>query len=280
MVIWKSALLGLVQGLTEFLPVSSSGHLVLLKYYLNTDLEGGVSFEVVVHAGTLFATIIIYRRILWDLIRYFFKEAPNRLKSEGFTPVFWGDEKGRLISLLLLGTIPTLVIGFVFKDLFENLFGNVLAVTIFIGITGTVLYSTGFVPGFLKGKRRNNIRSAIIIGVVQGLAITPGISRSGTTISAGMWMGIHRKKAADYSFLLSIPAITGAFVFNLRDMTQVGNHHWLPLGVGFVVSFISGYVALKFLLDFVHRGKFHVFAWYCWGIALLSLAGYILHFPK
>ncbi len=271
--LWKSALLGLVQGLTEFLPVSSSGHLVLIKHYLNYDAEGNLPFMVVLHAGTLLATLIVYRRIVGDLLRYLFAGAPGRWRKEGFRTAAWTDERGRLISLIILGCIPTAIIGFFFKDTFEGLFGNVPATSGALVITGILLYSTRIIPQRQRGVRRNGVGAALLIGTVQGLAITPGISRSGSTISAGMWAGLNRRVAADYSFLLSMPAIFGAMLLTLKDVSSLPRGEISALAIGFVVSLGSGYIALRLLLRFIRHGKFHIFAWYCWAVAATAILG-------
>ena len=276
MSLWQSVILGFIQGVTEFLPVSSSGHLVLMKHYLDPGLTSDISFDVVVHGGTLMAILIVYRKKIWDLLRYLFTEAPGRLCKEGFIPTAWRDERGRLITLILVGSIPTAILGFSFQDLFENLFTNIVAVIIALAITGTLLYSTRLIPESHRGKKELNWGSALLVGVIQGLAITPGISRSGSTISTGMWTGVGRCKAADYSFLLSIPAILGAFLLKIKDMVAGSGHEFPSLAVGFVVSFVSGYVALRILLRFVRRGQLHLFAWYCWGVAAVSLLGILL----
>ena len=269
--LWKSALLGLVQGLTEFLPVSSSGHLVLIEHFLHYNAEENLPLVVVLHAGTLLATLMVYGGTVKNLLRYLFAEMPRRWKQEGFRAALWTDEQGRLISLIIIGCIPTALIGFFFKDTFEELFGSIRTTSIALAITGILLYTTKGIPQRLRGTRRNGVWSAFIVGTVQGLAITPGISRSGSTISAGMWTGLDRRAAADYSFLLSMPAILGAIFLTLKDISAVPAGGVLGLLVGFVVSGASGYVALRVLLGFVRRGKLHVFAWYCWVVAAIGL---------
>ena len=273
---WKSIVLGLLQGATEFLPVSSSGHLVLMKHYLNFNGTSGVSFEVVVHAGTLLATLLVYRCTVVDLLRYTFWEAPARIRKQGLVEVAWRDDNGRLITLLVVGSVPTALLGLFFKDFFESLFNNVAFAGMALVMTGLILYSTKWIPQGLRGKREYGPGSALLVGLAQGLSITPGISRSGVTISTGMWRGLPRGRAADFSFLLSMPAIFGAFVFKVGDLFRAPGYSISCLACGFVMSLLSGYIALRFLLGFVKKGKIHVFSWYCWGIGLFALAGVLL----
>ena len=273
MELWKSVLLGLVQGLTEFLPVSSSGHLVLFQHFLHFNAESPVTFSVVLHLGTLLSIVFVYQIKIRELMLYTFVACPRGILKEGFQKTVWEDDRGRLVLFLIIGSIPTAIIGVLFKDVFEKLFTNALCVSIALIITGTMLYTTKIIKP-RAGKMR--VRAALIVGCVQGLAITPGISRSGSTISAGMWAGLDRDFAADYSFLLSIPAVLGAMFLSLKDLSSqpLGN---LPfLAMGFAVSFASGLLALKLLLHFVRRGKLHIFAWYCWGVGILSLGGLLL----
>jgi len=275
MEIWKCMFLGLVQGLTEFLPVSSSGHIVLLKHYLNYHESYPILVEVTLHLGTLLAIFFVYSKKIFELVKYLFTEAPGRMFRSGFSSAMWGDTRGKMIVLLIVGSIPSAIFGYFFRDLFEGLFSNVPATSAALIITGTLLYSTRFIPEKIKGKRSLGARMAFIIGTIQGLAITPGISRSGSTISAGMWGGLDRERAADFSFLLSIPSIIGATVFVLGRNGSLPFREIPVLIPGFIVSFITGYIALKLLLGFIRRGKFHIFAWYCWILGLVSLVAFI-----
>ena len=277
MTVWKSLLLGLLQGLTEFLPVSSSGHLVLLDRLLQYDPQkAGVAFFVILHAGTLLATLCVYYKTIFDLLRYLFRQLPGALKNRGMRAALWDNKKGQLITFLFIGSIPTGIIGYTLEDQFEKLFSNVACVAIALFVTGALLYSTRKIPEKLRGSKKINAGKSLLIGTIQGLAITPGISRSGSTISLGMWLGLDRRVAADFSFLLSIPAIFGALLSRLGDISQSPGKDLIPLIMGFLASFMSGYIALLILLKFVRRGKFHVFAWYCWTIAIIAGASYLL----
>lgn len=259
----EAILLGILQGLTEFLPVSSSGHLVLAQQFLGLN-EPLVFFDVMLHVGTLAAVLVVYR------------EAIVRLAVGGFSAVFefWKQPSAarhtsaelRFIGLIGLGAIPTGIIAVVFKTELESFFHDVRLVSVMLILTGVVLQ----LP---RLRRRgsglpDNINPPIktwhapLIGIAQGCAITPGISRSGTTISLSLFLGIPAKTAAEYSFLLSIPAILGAVALKVRDLGET----LIPLhivGAGMLAAFIVGYVALRFLLVMLNRGRFSVFSYYC-----------------
>jgi undecaprenyl-diphosphatase len=258
--ILSAVLLGVVQGLTEFLPVSSSGHLVLFHSLLATTGDQ-VMFDLVLHVGTLLPVLIVYRADLIGIVRDVFAGEVPFLERRGV----------RLLLLMIIGTIPTGIIGLLFEDLFEQLFSNVLSVGIALGVTGWVLWATRFVPQRSEDELSMPIWKALAIGLAQGIAITPGISRSGSTIAAGLLLGLDREAAARDSFLLSIPAISGAFILKLRDV-QGGDVSLLPLVVGFFSAAISGYLALRFLIGLVRRGDFSRFAWYLWPLSAGAIA--------
>ena len=266
----EAILLGILQGLTEFLPVSSSGHLVLAQQFLGLQ-EPLVFFDVMLHVGTLAAVLVAYRDAIKRLVI-------GGLSTLGDTQ-FWRQPRAMLntsaelkfIGLILLGSIPTGIIAVLFKTQLESLFDEVSLVSIMLILTGFILQ----LPRLRREKADNPTGQlktwhAPLIGIAQGCAITPGISRSGTTISLGLFLGIPAKTAAEYSFLLSIPAILGAVVLKIRDVgdTTVPLH---IVGTGMLASFIVGYIALRFLLVILNRGKFSVFSYYCIALGLTSL---------
>ena len=270
MTFFEAILLGILQGLTEFLPVSSSGHLVLAQQFLGLK-EPLVFFDVMLHVGTLAAVLVAYR------------DAIKRLVVGGLSTLgdrqFWRQPKGTLnssaelkfIGLILLGSIPTGLIAVLFKTELESFFDEVRLVSMMLILTGVILQ----LPRLRREKADNAVGQlktwhAPLIGIAQGCAITPGISRSGTTISLALFLGIPAKTAAEYSFLLSIPAILGAVVLKIRDVgdTSVPLH---IMGTGMLASFIVGYIALRFLLVMLNRGKFSVFSYYCIALGLTSL---------
>ena len=258
--IFSSALLGVVQGLTEFLPVSSSGHLVLFHSFLGSSGDQ-VMFDLVLHVGTLLPVLVIYREDLIGIVRDVFVGTEPWLSRRGV----------RLLGLMILGTIPTGIIGLLFEDIFEQMFSNLLSVGIALGVTGCVLWATRYVTPGNQDERTMPIWKAVAIGLAQGAAITPGISRSGSTIAAGLLLGLDRETAARYSFLLSIPAISGAFILKLGDV-EGGDVAVVPLVVGFFAAAISGYLALRFLIGLVKRGDFSRFSWYLWPLSAIIIA--------
>jgi len=256
---WIAVFLGIIQGLTEFLPVSSSGHLVLLQQFF--ELPGDkLFFDLALHVGTLVPVLWVYRA---DLIRMV--KAP--LAESG--PV--AERPGtRLMGLIILGSIPTAAIGLLFEDLFEQLFATPAALSMTFAITGWLLFFSGKAPKGESGEMQMKPWQALVIGLAQGLAITPGISRSGTTIAVALFLGMRREYAARFSFLLSIPAIGGAFLLKLRDITPADIQLDATL-LGAFAALVSGYLALNLLIKLVKTGDFSKFAWYAWAVAIFSL---------
>jgi undecaprenyl-diphosphatase len=272
---WLQAVfLGVIQGLTEFLPVSSSGHLVLAQAWLGEAFvfaDQAVMFDLVLHIGTLLPVIYFYRR---DLRAVFGAYSPEHWRHIRPDPVAWlkSDPNRWLGFLVCVATVPTGIIGLSFKDTFEGLFLNVPAVCISLGITGVLLMATRIFekPG---SDRDLSVPLALLIGAVQGIAVTPGISRSGSTIAVALLIGVSRVHAARFSFLMSLPAILGAVVLKSREGLVGAADHWAMLVVGFLVSAMVGYLALRTLVLLVRHGNFYRFAYYVWPLAL---TGYVL----
>jgi undecaprenyl-diphosphatase len=265
--ILKIIILGIVQGLTEFLPVSSSGHLVLAAELLNFH-EEGVAFEVFVHLGTLLSVLIVFRKDVHKMIL-----APFQFLSSGLEK---GDTKHYLYwdLYIIIGTIPAAVIGLAFKSKIEAAFSNIFLVIAMLAVTGTILLLSRYMPK--KNQEMTAIKS-FLIGISQAFAILPGISRSGSTIVTGIFLGIDKEKAARFSFLLSIPAILGASVIKLKDLILMDNYT-IPISyllLGAIVSFIAGYFAIIWLLDIVKKGKLEWFALYCYLIVIVSSIWYV-----
>jgi undecaprenyl-diphosphatase len=269
MEIYKAVVLGLLQGITEFLPVSSSGHLVLGQHLFGLT-EPELLFDVVLHLGTLIAVIAIYHREIATLFAEFFG-LPGNIKQAGSWSAAWNTRMNlRLMVLIIIGSIPTALIGFLFKDQFEVLFGSTLAVGIALLVTGGFLFLTRYI-----NRRGHDIstcgpKDALLIGVAQGLAITPGISRSGITITTGLFLGLDRELAARFSFLLFIPAILGALLLQILDAGS-GSAGLPALCAGFFSALISGLAALVLLLRLVRRGRLHYFGYYCWLVGLVTI---------
>jgi undecaprenyl-diphosphatase len=251
-------LLGLVQGLTEFLPVSSSGHLVLFQALLGESFsfaDAPLTFDLVLHLGTLVPVVVYYRRDLIGL-----SGALGRGPKSG--------EAQWLLGLLVLATIPTGLMGVLLKDRFEEAFHAPRAVFVALGLTGLLLASTRWAP---PRDREPSVPLALALGVAQGFAITPGVSRSGTTIAVALWLGLDRSTAARFSFLMAIPAILGAVVLTAKDVAQADGGRWPLLGLGFVVAALSGYLALAWLVRLVRGGRFWLFAIYLVPLASVGL---------
>ena len=254
-----AAFLGLLQGLTEFLPVSSSGHLVLFQQFL--DIAGDeVLFDLVLHLGTLIPVLFFYRSEVRELI-------VDPIAGTG--P--WRERSGvKLLGLLILATIPTGIIGLALEDQFEALFSRPSALVLTFAITGCLLFATGFMKKGSTSLGGMKPWQALVLGIAQGAAITPGISRSGTTIAVALFLGIKREDAARFSFLISVPAILGAVILKAKDVDATTLEP-LSLALGFFMALISGYLALVLLVRLIKRGGFSYFAYYCWFAALAAL---------
>jgi len=264
----KSLILGLIQGLTEFLPVSSSGHLVLAQYFFGVE-EGGVAMDVVLHLGTLAAVVIFFFR---DIVRLF-RAVPYLFSKKGGEEI-QGDK--RIVWMLIVASVPTAILGFLFEDFLTSLFATPVAVPFTLLITaGLMLWANRLLSG-RKVLSQMKPQHALWVGVFQGLAIMPGISRSGSTIFASLIQGFDREEAARFSFLLSIPAILGATLLKFDEIAGLTSRYALPLLIGFLAAAVSGYIAIQFLLSLIKRRKLYVFSIYCASIAVISLVAYFI----
>ncbi len=263
----EAIVLGIVQGLTEFLPISSSGHVIFVPALAGWP-DPGAAFSAVIQLGTMAAVLVYFRLDLWRILIAF-------LKSFAAERPLWrsSDADARSGWFIVLGTIPIGIVGLVFKDQIEN---NVRT----IGLVATVMIIFSFVlmAADLKGSQKRDInqltlRDGIIIGLFQALALIPGVSRSGSTISGGLFLGLNREAATRYSFLLSVPAVVLSGLFELRkvgsgDGASVGA---LPTIIATVLAFITGYLAIAFLLKFVRTHNFGVFVIYRIAVGVLML---------
>jgi len=259
--ITEAVIMGLVQGLTEFLPISSSGHLVIARQLLGVVKEPGILFEVMLHLGTLLAVLVYFRGEIASIIFAIFPSTDM------------DNEKRRsrrgLAMAVIAGTLPTVVIALLFKDTFEELFNSVRTVSFMLLITGAVLYLSDKVEK--SGRDTVRLRDALLIGTIQGIAIIPGISRSGSTIATGLFGGLKAETSATYSFLLSIPAIMGAAVLHAGDLTGFDNGNILPYSAGVMAAAISGFLSIKVLMKIVAGRNLRIFAFYCWTVGIGSL---------
>ncbi|UCD64993.1 MAG: undecaprenyl-diphosphate phosphatase [Candidatus Zixiibacteriota bacterium] len=250
---YDALILGILQGLTEFLPVSSSGHLVLAQAILKVK-ESGVSFEVLVHLGSLLAVIIYFRLRILTLIKSLFNRGMVRER--------------RIVICLVVGTLPAVVAALLFRGFFESAFSNPVMTSVMLFVTGLILVSTAFVG---KSTRDIALLSAVAMGVGQALAIMPGISRSGTTIAAGMLAGVKPSEAAEFSFLLAIPAILGAVIFKADTLLEISRALIAPYAVGALVALASSLFAVYAVLAVIRRGKFVYFGYYCFAAGAVGL---------
>lgn len=261
----QAAILGVVQGLTEFLPVSSSGHLVLAEHLLGIPAQN-LRFEVAVHLATVLSVCVAYRRKIGKLAKAVLRARIYPEKGR----IRIGDENLRLFLLLLLATIPAALLGYFFEGLIERAFGNPVTTSFGLVMTGFILFATRFVK---RHDRNLDWRRSLAIGLAQAVAILPGISRSGSTIATGIYAGIKQEKAAEFSFLLSIPIILGAGLVKLKEVSQAAMPapEIAALIAGSVTAGLSGFLAIRWLLRVIKSQRFEVFAYYCWAMGALGL---------
>jgi undecaprenyl-diphosphatase len=267
----QAIIIGIVQGLTEFLPVSSSAHLVFVPYLLGT--ESNLAFDTLLHIGTLVAVVIYFWRDLLNMIKSFFSSLMDLPRGQ-FKKGLKEDQFKKLAWLVIIGTIPAGLAGVLFKDFFEGLFSNIAAVAFFLLITGFLLYFSEMVSRKVSNKtslKEMSIKSSLLIGVAQACSIAPGISRSGATISTGLFLGLERELAARFSFLLSIPAILGAALVQVKDITSILDLSTGAAIAGFIAAIITGYLAIKIVLKLISEKNLLIFAYYCWIVGIVTL---------
>lgn len=269
MTILQGVILGIVQGISEFLPISSSGHLALFQNLFGIESEENLTFSVILHLGTLIPVLIVYRETLWELIKKPFQ---------------------KLTYLIVVATIPTVVVALLFKDFVENLAGNIsflgfgfMATGILLLISDKLSEGEKSVEDIDDGEEVTvTFKDAIIIGTMQSIAITPSISRSGSTIIGALFCGLTRKSAAKFSFLMSIPAICGAAALMILDFVKgdvlIENIAVAPAVCGFFAAAISGYLAIKFMLELIKKCKLQYFAYYLMALSIFILVdSFVLH---
>jgi len=243
--LFEAVVLGIIQGLTEWLPISSSGHLVIVQQLFG--IKASVAFDVVLHLGTLVAVVYFLRKDIAKLLNF-------------------DEESRRRIAYIILGSLPIALLGFAFKSFFETLFSSLFAVALALILNGFVLYSTKF----FQGKKKLDFSRSFIIGLAQAFSIIPGISRSGITISASLISKIDKEQAFKFSFLLSVVAILGATFFKLGEI-DFSSESIESILLGITVSALVGFLALKTVAKLVLIGDFHKFAYYCWLIGMVVL---------
>ena len=273
-----SAVLGFVQGVAEFLPISSSGHLTLLQHFFGME-EPDNLFNILLHFATLLAVCVYYIQDVLEMIVEFFRGIGalfSRNPSRGNPP-----EARRLVFLIIVGTLPLFVVMLV-KDYVEALGSNPVFVSCALLVTGCILFLSDRMGGGRKNARSATVKDVLLVGLAQGCATIPGLSRSGCTISAGMAVGFDRTFAVRYSFLMSLPAVLGATILEIKDV--LGAEGGLPEGMlpkyllGMVIACVVGYFSIRLVNLLANKGKFGAFAYYCWAAGLISLILIMLKF--
>jgi len=264
MTYFEAVILGLVQGLAEFLPISSSGHLALLQQWFGIEEDKVLLFAVLLHVGTLISVFIVYWKDIWELIVELCLTIKDIFTGKGLRI----EERPvrKLGVMIIVATVPTGIIGILFNDLFDSLYTSVLPIGIGLIITGFLLTLAEKMGSSKRGIKQMNYRNAIFIGIVQGIAICPGISRSGSTLFGSLVCNLNREFAVKYVFLISIPSILGSAVLEAPaaleagfDMAQLG-----PVLVGMIVAAVSGLVAIKTMIKVVSNKKLNYFSYYVW----------------
>lgn len=259
----QALFLGILQGVTEFAPVSSSGHLVLVPWLLRWP-QPDLVFDTTLHLGTLTAVLAFFARDIVALLRAWWESVRQRRLTTPESRIAWA---------LILGTIPAGVLGFFLEDFFALLFAAPFWVAAFLLVTGVILVASERLSAQQRSLETITPTDALAVGLAQAAAIAPGISRSGATIGAGLALGLARRQAARFSFLLSLPIILAAGAFKLLGLVQEGIGGGMAplLPVGFIAAAVSGYLCIRFLLSYLRRGRLYVFALYCWALGILSL---------
>ncbi len=270
MTILKAIILGIIQGLTEFLPVSSSGHLAVAQQLLKVPEDRILFFTIMLHLGTLFSIFFVYSKDIAIIIVEFFRLIREAVTGKGFKI---NNEHRKLGIFIIIATIPTGLIGILFGDIFESFFSSTLIIGIALLITGTLLWTA---EKFGSGKRDiqdMQWTDAAVVGIFQGLAITPGISRSGSTIVGSLFRGFNKELATKFSFLISIPSILGAAVLEFKDVFKFGMGD-ISTGIiiiGVLTAFISGLFAIKTLINLIKKEKLYYFSFYTWAVGLIII---------
>ena len=267
----EAIILGLVQGLTEFLPVSSSGHLALLQHFFNVESDKVLMFTVMLHLGTLLSVFIMYWSDIWALIKELFITIADLVTGKGLR---LEERPMRKLGLMIIwATIPTAAMGMLFNDFFEGLNSKLWAIGIGWLFTGCMMFFSERIGKSIKTIEKMNFRNGFFIGVLQGIAICPGVSRSGSTLVGGLITGLKRDFAVRFAFLISIPTILGAALLELPDALESATDASMagPMLAGVVVAAVSGVIAIKAMIRVVVDQKLKWFAFYVWALGILTI---------
>ncbi len=274
---FEAVILGLIQGLAEFLPISSSGHLALMQQWFGIDEDKVLLFAVLLHVGTLVSVLIVYWKDVWELIKELFLTIRDIFTGRGLKiqerPV------RKLGVMIIVATIPTGIIGILFNDFFDSLYNSVIPIGVGLIITGFLLVLAERMGSSNRGIKQMNYRNALFIGTVQGIAICPGISRSGSTLFGSLMCNLDRKFAVKFVFLISIPSILGSAVMEAPAAIESGLEpgQMGPILVGMAVAAISGLIAIKTMIKIVSNEKLSYFSYYVWVLGLI-VVGYGIFF--
>jgi undecaprenyl-diphosphatase len=263
----QAFILGAVQGLGEFLPISSSAHLIITPYLFNWP-DQGLAFDIALHWGTLIAVVAYFRKDVWNLIRGFFHSLMPSTRN------FQENIYQKLSWLIIAATIPAAIIGKIFEDQVETAFRNPILIAATLSVVGFILLLADKYGHKLKSLDKTSWGNALVIGFAQAIAIVPGISRSGATITAGLAQGLTREAAAKFSFLMSVPIILGAGILKIPDISHIEN--FAPVVVGFFSAMIFGFLAIKYMLRYIANKSFAIFAWYRFALAIVIVIVYLL----
>ena len=271
----QGIIIGIVQGLTEFLPVSSSAHLVFIQNIFG--VESSLAFDTFLHLGSLLAVLWFFRGDIIKMIKSWWLSIGDILQGR-FKQGFYDDPYKRLAWYVILATIPVALVGVLFEDAVDSLFaGSLYVPAFFLFVTGTILYLSQRMTSGEINFHNVGAKESLFMGLGQACAILPGLSRSGTTIAAGLVIGLDKEFAAKFSFILSIPAILGAFLLQLKDIGSAMDANFLPVILGFIAAFIAGYAAIKWMLELIQKRSLDIFAYYCWIVGIVVFVGSIAH---
>ena len=266
----SAILLGLIQGVAEFLPISSSGHLAIAQNLLHLETAVPEFYDVLLHLGTLLAVFAAYWRDILDMIGEFFRGTGDLLRRSTPTPV---PPARRLIVLIIIATLP-LVVVLPIRKAVQGLSDNMVFIGVALIVTGFLLFASDLMRKGKKTERHATWMDALVVGIAQAIATVPGISRSGMTITAGVFCGLDRKFAVRFAFLMSIPAVVGANILSIADALEAGvNWAEVPMYLaGVVTAAVVGYLCICLLKMIANKGRFGAFAYYCWAVGVLTLA--------
>lgn len=271
----QAIIIGIVQGLTEFLPISSSAHLIFAERALGVAPD--LAFDTFLHLGSLIAVIWFFHGDIYKLIRSWFLSIGDILQHR-FIEGLYEDPYKKLAWYVILATIPVGIVGVLFQSQVEELFAGALYVpAFFLFVTGTILYLSQRMNSGKIDFANVSGKESLFMGLGQACAILPGLSRSGTTIAAGLVAGLDKEFAAKFSFILSIPAIIGATIVQIKDIGGAMDANFTAIILGFIAAFIAGYLAIKWVLDLIQNRNLDIFSYYCWAVGIIVFLGSITH---